>query len=151
MVVEWEWGCPMGDNYQPIRRINITLSVIKWNFPQRFQKAGRSSPKGKPCSVQTLPKSGSSTRNQHNIVKGLPSFYIFFLRCCHQPECEHPICHSGEPPATLHWYPGGPPITHIPLPVPDPARPWGGQTRSSWKGVCAGHYTTKRVDTSDSA
>ena len=85
------------------------------------------------------------------MVKGLPSCYILFLRCCHQPERDHPICHSGQPPATLHWYPGGPSITHIPLPVPDPERLWGGQTCSSCKGVCAGHYTIKLVDTSDSA
>ena len=37
------------------------------------------------------------------------------------------------------WYQGGPPLTYFPLPVPDPAKPWGGDC-SSCKGKCPGHY-----------
>jgi len=37
------------------------------------------------------------------------------------------------------WYEGGPPLTYFPLPVPDPAKPWGSDC-SSCKGRCPGHY-----------
>ena len=37
------------------------------------------------------------------------------------------------------WYQGGPPLTYFPLPVPDPAKPWGGDC-SSCKGQCPCHY-----------
>ena len=89
-------------------------------------------------------------RNRH-MVKGLPSSYVFFLKCCYQPECTHPVCQSGHPPPTLCWYPGGYPVSYFPLPVPDSARPWGSQTCSTCKGFCAGHYSTKYVDTNDPA
>ena len=37
-----------------------------------------------------------SVRNRH-IVQGLPSQYMFFLRCCFQKDCMHARCQSGPP------------------------------------------------------
>ena len=37
------------------------------------------------------------------------------------------------------WYQGRPPLTYFPLPLPDPAKPWGGDC-SSCKGKSPGHY-----------
>ena len=39
-------------------------------------------------------------------------------------------------------YPRGPPLTHLPLPVKDPSRPWGSQSCLNCSGYCTGHYTT---------
>lgn len=63
----------------------------------------------------------------------------------------HPICQSGQPPSSLCWYPDGYPISYLPLPVADPMRPWGSQNCSTCKNFCAGHYSTKYVDTNDPA
>ena len=87
-------------------------------------------------------------RNRH-MVQGLPTSYIFFLKACYQPECEHPVCQSGHPSSPLCWYPSGPPISHLPLPVPDHSRPWGGQNCSTCKVVCTGHYCMRLVDIND--
>ena len=89
-------------------------------------------------------------RTRH-MVQGLPSSYIFFLRCCYQPECNHPVCQSGQPASPLCWYPSGHPISHLPLPIPDSTRPWGSQTCSTCKDFCAGHYSIQFVDTNDPA
>ena len=55
----------------------------------------------------------------------LPSEYVFALRACYEAECNHPICQRGRPPDELVWYTGGPSVQFLPLPVPDPKRPWG--------------------------
>ena len=34
-------------------------------------------------------------RNQH-LVQYLPSSYSFFLLCCYQADCTHPVCRSGS-------------------------------------------------------
>ena len=60
-----------------------------------------------------------------HLVPGLPSQYIFFLRCCYLPEYPHPVCQDGKPDKLLHWYPGGPTTDFLPLPVPDSSRSWG--------------------------
>ena len=72
------------------------------------------------------------------------------MKCCYQPDCTHPVCQSGHPSSTVCWYPGGYPVSYLPLPVPDSERPWGSQTCSTCKGFCAGHYS-KYVDTNDPA
>ena len=83
------------------------------------------------------------------MVCGLPS-YVFFLLCCYKENCPHPQCQAGPPSITPTWYPGGPPISHLPLPVPDPERPWGNNTCSSCVAPCSGHYKTILVDVRDS-
>ena len=90
-------------------------------------------------------------RSKH-MVRDLPSSYIFLLRCCYQPDCKHPVCQSRQPPpSTLRWYPEGPLISQLPLPVPDSTRPWGSQSCTTCKGVCAGHYSNQFVDTNNPA
>lgn len=42
----------------------------------------------------------------------------------------------------LTWFPGGPPLTYIPLPVPDTDRPWGNKECAECSGFCAGHFLT---------
>ncbi len=81
---------------------------------------------------------------ENHMVSGLPS-YIFFLLCCYKKDCPHPRCQAGMPQTTSTWYPGGPPLSSLPLPVPDRERPWGG-TCPTCKGVCSGHYKTQLVD-----
>ena len=81
----------------------------------------------------------AEVKRRHEVCR-LPPQYLFQLVCCFQPHCPHPICHSGCQSNSLEWFDGGPPVTHIPLPVPDPARPWGGSNCEKCKGFCAGHY-----------
>jgi hypothetical protein len=54
-------------------------------------------------------------RNQH-MVKDIPLQYLFFLKCCFQPNCCHPVCKS--PVALPCWYEGGPRVSYLPLPIP---------------------------------
>ncbi len=84
-------------------------------------------------------------RRRH-MVEGL---YIFFLRCCFQSDCPHVRCQL-QPQCPPCWYEGGPPITHLYLPLCDPERPWGSTSCSSCKErTCGGHYKVKLVDTSN--
>lgn len=57
-----------------------------------------------------------------HLVPGLPDKYVFHLTCCYQDECIHPLCKDGRPAVEPTWYPGGPPLSFTPLPVPDPKR-----------------------------
>lgn len=86
-------------------------------------------------------------RNRHMVI-GLPSSYIYFLSCCFDPNCRHPVCQSGPPCSEICCYPGTPPISHLPLPVPDSARPWECGTCT---GTCSGHYQQKVVNVTDPA
>jgi hypothetical protein len=36
-------------------------------------------------------------------------------------------------------------ITHLPFPVPDSSKPWGGTNCEQCKGFCAGHYVRDPV------
>lgn len=40
----------------------------------------------------------------------------------------------------MKWFPGGPSLSSIPLPLPDPAHPWGSSNCSTYSGLCTGHY-----------
>ena len=73
------------------------------------------------------------------MVTGLPENYQFYLRCCHKQGCPHPRCQTAEESA-LKWYPGGPPLTFVPLPIPDPKKPWGSSECGECSGPCSGHY-----------
>lgn len=55
-------------------------------------------------------------RGRH-MTPDLPSQYLFFLQCCYQNNCIHPICKTG---AQITWYPGGPLTKFLPFPTPDP-------------------------------
>ena len=74
------------------------------------------------------------------MVKDIPSNYVFYLVCCLKPDCCHPVCKSQSVAQLPTWYSGGPVISYIPLPIPDPARPWGGSNCELCKGDCHGHY-----------
>ena len=89
-------------------------------------------------------------RRRH-MVQPLPTQYIFFLVCCFEQGCPHPLCKEGHPRVLPSWYEGGPPITYLPLPVPDPTRPWGNESCSTCPGFCAGHYSHQFIDTTDKA
>lgn len=84
---------------------------------------------------------------KNHMVCGLPS-YVFFLLCCFQSDCPHPRCKLGVPTMPLLWYPDGPPLSHLPFPVPDPERPWGSSCPTC-KSFCSGHYKTVYVDIHD--
>jgi hypothetical protein len=87
-------------------------------------------------------------RNRH-LVHGLPSSYIFFLKCCFQSNCPHPICSKGGSSQDYTWYPNGPSISIMPLLSIDPERPWGNATCNDCKGFCTGHYKTIMVNVDD--
>lgn len=72
-------------------------------------------------------------------VSGLPSQYLFHLVCCFKSGCPHPVCGIGKREC-IQWFDNGPPVTSVPLPTPDPSRPWGGSGCSKCNGFCAGHY-----------
>ena len=85
-----------------------------------------------------------SVRNNH-IMTSVPEQYVFYLRCCFQPSCIHPLCAQHDQvtanfPTT--WFPDGPAVEFLPFPVRDPSRPWG-STECSECGIgsqCHGHY-----------
>ena len=70
----------------------------------------------------------------------VPSKYIFCLSCCYQTDCEHPLCCKGKPAEEPTWYIGGPPLSFLPLPCPDPEQCYGREEYSECNGVCYGHY-----------
>ena len=37
------------------------------------------------------------------------------------------------------WFENGLPLTYLPVPIPDPERPWGGECQACWN-ICTGHY-----------
>ena len=82
-------------------------------------------------------------RTRH-MTLGLPSQYVFLLKCCSTSNCSHPLCkQSIQLPS---WYPGGPAFDYFPLPIPDPSCIWG--KRGCFKcgdKVCYGHFLTPEV------
>ena len=75
-------------------------------------------------------------RNRH-MVKDIPQNYVFMLLPCFEKNCPHKVCKQGK--KQWIWYDGGPNLSVLPLPVPDPQRPWGGSCKSC-PDFCAGHY-----------
>ena len=39
----------------------------------------------------------------------------------------------------LKWFDDGPLLTYLPIPIPDPKRPWGGECKECTK-LCSDHY-----------
>ena len=54
----------------------------------------------------------------------------------------YPVCQSGRPTSEVTWFDGGPPLTYLPLQVPDKDRPLGGSCDSCY--ACCGHYLDPR-------
>lgn len=87
------------------------------------------------------------TVRRNHIIQNLPS-YAYFLMCCFKRDCPHPCCQLGPPQDPLLWFPDGPYLFHLPFPIADPKRPWGGPC-SSCKEFCSGHYNTVYMDVRD--
>ena len=68
-----------------------------------------------------------------------PSKYIFYLLCCYQPNCIHPVCQRERCDPQRCWYSSRPNLKFVPIPTPDPLRPYGGQCEEC-KDLCAGHF-----------
>lgn len=77
------------------------------------------------------------------MVKDVPGQYIFYLKCCQQEECYHPLCSSQQNPPSV-WFSGGPDISYLPYPVPDPSFPWGNSDCSKCEGLCYGRFLELR-------
>lgn len=77
-------------------------------------------------------------RKRH-MIPGLPTNYMFILEPCYNPKCPHPECLKRKPSVEPKWYPGGPPLSFLPLPIPDPERPWGVSCEKCGD-ICTGHY-----------
>ena len=89
-------------------------------------------------------------RNDH-MVKEYPLNYIFCLIAqCGNESCIHPLCQSAVDTMKMVWYPGGPLIKAIPLPVPDKNRPFRGLNCGDCKGECGGHYLKDILANDDS-
>lgn len=77
---------------------------------------------------------------RRHLCPGAPTKYVFYLYCCYEKDCIHPHCKQGRPEVEPTWYPGGPPLSFLPLPTVDPEPPFGSNDCSQCKGVCTGHY-----------
>ncbi len=55
-----------------------------------------------------------------------------------EKECLHPFCISGQP--MPQWFSGGPPVSYIPLPIPDPDLHRGSMSCSKCTSFCSGHF-----------
>ena len=75
------------------------------------------------------------------MVSGLPSNYAFVLMLCKEKYFIHPCCQQQVEEQL--WFTGGLPLSYIPLPIPDPKRPWGGQC-SDCQSEFGGHYLPPR-------
>ena len=77
-------------------------------------------------------------RNNH-MVENLPSNYVFLLLPCYKANCFHPVCTKGKRSSQPTWFQGGPTLSFVPLPIPDPERGPGAACKSC-KDKCNGHY-----------
>ena len=65
--------------------------------------------------------------------------YVFMLQCCFEDGCVHPVCKEGLLQNET-WYPGGPSLAFLPLPVPDINHPFNGASCNECGTQCNGHY-----------
>ena len=133
--------CPCGDGFfQLFKGSDSTLQQAHREKLKGSRKKKEELKRNDP-DVYSLFDSIWKIRERH-MVTGYPRQYIYFLLCCYQDGCEHPRCKAevGKDPSSISWYLGGPSIKSIPLPVPDPDRPWNNTVCSDCNGFCAGHY-----------
>ena len=144
-------GCPCGDT--TIKLVEGSLSNEFHEISDDLEVFLKGSKKKKDLLKKDKPSLYAhfsliwSIRNRH-MVQDLPQAYVFYLKCCYSPDCEHPICQSGPPTNPLVWYPGGPSLSHLPFPVKDLDRPWGANCNTC-KCFCTGHYINKFFDIDD--
>lgn len=93
---------------------------------------------GKLSTEDKFTKSGSRFLSRMTT----PMQYVFFLKCCFEDDCIHPLCSNQQwlSSEAMTWFSGGPPLSYIPLPIPDPKQPWGNSECQRCKGVCHGHF-----------
>lgn len=104
--------------------------------------------KGKKCEKELLQRENAELyqyikmiwdlRDKH-MVPNLPSQYLFFLQCCYDKNCVHPVCKMGVQEPEV-WYPDGPLTTFLPIPTPDPTRPYGNEQCKECSNFCSEHY-----------
>ncbi|CAB3988493.1 Chromatin modification-related YNG2 [Paramuricea clavata] len=125
---------PLSENYCRRRENLLTFlqgtkknkELLKENCPEEFNYFNK---------VWTV-------RNNH-IVKNVPENYIFMLLLCYKKNCPHPICAKGKPDVEPKWFENGPPLSYLPLPVPDSgSKTWGTDDCKKCVEVCTGHYLT---------
>jgi len=58
-----------------------------------------------------------------------------------ESDCVHRLCKKGKPDEEPCWFPGGLPLTYVPVPTPELERPFGNPSCSHCKEFCSGHYT----------
>ena len=91
---------------------------------------------------------------QRHLMTGYSPQYIYYLLCCFSPGCIHPLCKrrlGATCRSELSWFPGGPPLTYLPIPIPDPERPWGNNSCKQCSGFCSGHFLVPEVALSSDA
>ena len=143
-------GCPCGETQIKLFKGKIMCSQIKTEREQllvylKGSKVQKRESRRKHPDLFQLFDEVWEIRNRHMII-GLPNQYIFMLKCCYESNCHHPVCKCGVPSEIPLWYSQGPPITHLPLPIIDPLRPWEREDCDECKGVCSGHYLTKLIN-----
>ena len=67
---------------------------------------------------------------ERHLLKDLPLKYVFYFLCCYQSDRVYPLCKKGKPDEELSRFPGGPPLTYIPVLTPHPERPSGKPSNS---------------------
>ena len=72
---------------------------------------------------------------ENHMKKDLPGNYLFMLNLCYQIGCPHPLCHDETVRKDEKWFEDGPPLTYLPIPIPDPKRPWGGNCKRMYTFV----------------
>ena len=138
-------GAPCGDG--EIKLLKGVDSSKKQEMREHVVKYIKSSMKKRLQLVRTCPdpylhiQNVWQIRDAHTVSK-LPTQYLFVLQCCHKSDCPHPLC--GQAPKETHWYPGGPTLDYIPLPTPDPERPWGSSNCTKCTNFCSGHYLSPK-------
>ena len=147
-------GCPYGDTtIQLYRGADDSLYSSLQNRSELLIFL-----KGSKAAKETLQRENSAMYadfqliwdiRQRHLVQELSTQYIYLLVCCFEQGCPHSVCLKGRPSIVPSWYEGGPPITHIPLPVEDENRLWNSQTCMTCKQFCTGHYKHKFIDTTD--
>ena len=85
-----------------------------------------------------------NVRNSH-MVSNYPTQYVFQLICCYQPTCIHHFCRTGNFKDLPKWFLGGPNVSYIPMPIPDPARQWGSINCPKCTGKCYGHFLEPNI------
>ena len=77
---------------------------------------------------------------QRHEIPSLPQQYLFGLMCCFTKDCPHPVCQLEKEGTPSKWYPEGPKLGYIPLPIPDPKYIWGNKSCTKCKELYAGHF-----------